>query len=230
MRGYDALILVDASRQGEEPGTLFVIEPQREEFAGSIEDGEMIDPHGMDPHTVLRLRQRDRRLAGQGRRDRLRARRGRRRGLRRSRPSSRRRSTRGADARARDDRRAAHGRGVCMSSRSARRSSTRPSAMRRAAGDAWCACASGALRQVVPDSLDFYFGIVSRDTRLRRRAAGAGADRRRGCAARTASASGRSTCRRSAARRATERRSRSCRGRGAGSGIDRCREEEPCIA
>ena len=55
MRGYDALILIDASRQGEAPGTLFVIEPQREEFASSIEDGEMIDPHGMDPHTVLRF-------------------------------------------------------------------------------------------------------------------------------------------------------------------------------
>jgi hydrogenase maturation protease len=55
MRGYDALILIDASRQGEEPGTLFVIEPQREEFAPSIEDGEMIDPHGMDPQTVLRF-------------------------------------------------------------------------------------------------------------------------------------------------------------------------------
>ena len=55
MRGYDALILVDASRQGEQPGTLFVIEPKREEFAPSIEDGEMIDPHGMDPQTVLRF-------------------------------------------------------------------------------------------------------------------------------------------------------------------------------
>jgi hydrogenase maturation protease len=55
MRGYDALVLVDATRQGEEPGTLFVLEPQREEFAGSIEDGESIDPHDMNPHTVLRF-------------------------------------------------------------------------------------------------------------------------------------------------------------------------------
>ena len=46
---------VDASRQGEEPGTLFLIEPRREEFAPSIEDGEMIDPHAMDPQTVLRF-------------------------------------------------------------------------------------------------------------------------------------------------------------------------------
>lgn len=55
MRGYDALVLLDASRQGEPPGTLFVIEPEREQFAGAIEDGESIDPHGMDPHTVLRF-------------------------------------------------------------------------------------------------------------------------------------------------------------------------------
>jgi hydrogenase maturation protease len=55
MRGYDALVLIDASRQGEEPGTLFVIEPRREEFEGEISDGEAIDPHDMNPHTVLRF-------------------------------------------------------------------------------------------------------------------------------------------------------------------------------
>ena len=55
MRGYDALVIVDASRQGEEPGTLFVIEPQREDYPTTIEDGEKIDLHGMDPHTVLRF-------------------------------------------------------------------------------------------------------------------------------------------------------------------------------
>jgi hydrogenase maturation protease len=55
MRGYQALVMVDASRQGGAPGTLYVIEPERGEFAGSIEDGETIDPHSMDPKTVLRL-------------------------------------------------------------------------------------------------------------------------------------------------------------------------------
>ena len=55
MRGYQALVMVDASRQGGTPGTLYVIEPERDEFAGSIEDGELIDPHSMDPKTVLRL-------------------------------------------------------------------------------------------------------------------------------------------------------------------------------
>ena len=31
MRGYDALVLVDVSRQGGEPGTLYVIEPEPED-------------------------------------------------------------------------------------------------------------------------------------------------------------------------------------------------------
>ncbi len=55
MRGYDALILVDTSRQGGEPGTLYVMEPDQEEIKGGFEDGEMINPHGMDPQTVLRF-------------------------------------------------------------------------------------------------------------------------------------------------------------------------------
>ena len=55
MRGYDALVILDASRQGGAPGTLYVIEPDMAELASSIEDGEAINPHGMDPHTVLRF-------------------------------------------------------------------------------------------------------------------------------------------------------------------------------
>jgi hydrogenase maturation protease len=55
MRGYDALVLLDASKQGGEPGTLYVIEPDMAEFQTSIEDGEVINPHGMDPATVLRF-------------------------------------------------------------------------------------------------------------------------------------------------------------------------------
>jgi hydrogenase maturation protease len=55
MRGYDALVLLDASRQGGEPGTLYVLEPSMEDLAGSIEDGDVINPHGMDPQTVLRF-------------------------------------------------------------------------------------------------------------------------------------------------------------------------------
>jgi hydrogenase maturation protease len=55
MRGYDALILIDVSRQGEPPGTLYVMEADSADVDGKIEDGQMLDPHGMDPQTVLRF-------------------------------------------------------------------------------------------------------------------------------------------------------------------------------
>jgi hydrogenase maturation protease len=55
MRGYDALVIADVSRQGGEPGTLYVIEPSEEAVDGVIEDGDPINPHGMDPKTVLRF-------------------------------------------------------------------------------------------------------------------------------------------------------------------------------
>jgi hydrogenase maturation protease len=55
MRGYDALILVDVSRQGGQPGTLYVMEADEDSVEGGIEDGDVINPHGMDPQTVLRF-------------------------------------------------------------------------------------------------------------------------------------------------------------------------------
>ena len=55
MRGYDALILIDVSRQGEKPGTLYVMEADPDDVDGQIEDGQLLDPHGMDPQTVLRF-------------------------------------------------------------------------------------------------------------------------------------------------------------------------------
>jgi hydrogenase maturation protease len=55
MRGYDALVIVDVSRQGGEPGTLYVMEPDEQSVDGNIADGEAINPHGMDPKTVLRF-------------------------------------------------------------------------------------------------------------------------------------------------------------------------------
>jgi hydrogenase maturation protease len=55
MRGYDALVILDVSQQGGEPGTLYVMEIPEESIDGKIEDGELINPHGMDPHTVLRF-------------------------------------------------------------------------------------------------------------------------------------------------------------------------------
>jgi len=55
MKGYDGLILVDASARGEKPGTLFVIEPNENEVDGNLENGTIIDPHGSDPATVLKF-------------------------------------------------------------------------------------------------------------------------------------------------------------------------------
>jgi hydrogenase maturation protease len=55
MRGYDALVILDVSKQGGEPGTLYVMEPDEAEVDGGIEDGEVINPHAMDPQTVLRF-------------------------------------------------------------------------------------------------------------------------------------------------------------------------------
>jgi hydrogenase maturation protease len=55
MRGYDALVLVDVSRQGGEQGTLYVMEASEEEVDAGIEDGQVINPHAMDPQTVLRF-------------------------------------------------------------------------------------------------------------------------------------------------------------------------------
>jgi hydrogenase maturation protease len=55
MRGYDALVLVDVSQQGGEPGTLYVMEASQEEAEAGIEDGQVINPHAMDPQTVLRF-------------------------------------------------------------------------------------------------------------------------------------------------------------------------------
>ena len=55
MRGYSALVIVDVSRQGGEPGTLYVIDVEPDDVPAAIEDGETIDPHSMDPMTMLRF-------------------------------------------------------------------------------------------------------------------------------------------------------------------------------
>ncbi|MGI8952072.1 MAG: hydrogenase maturation protease [Chitinophagaceae bacterium] len=55
MRGYDGLILLDASSRGEKPGTLYIIEPNENDIDADLEQGGPIDPHGADPVTVLRF-------------------------------------------------------------------------------------------------------------------------------------------------------------------------------
>ncbi len=56
MYGYDALLMIDVSRQGGAPGTLYVMEVDEDDVpGGSVEDGEVLNPHAMDPETVLRF-------------------------------------------------------------------------------------------------------------------------------------------------------------------------------
>jgi hydrogenase maturation protease len=50
--GYDAVVLVDATRQGGVPGTLYLIAP---EGPGDPLAGEGMDPHGLSPAGVLGL-------------------------------------------------------------------------------------------------------------------------------------------------------------------------------
>ena len=49
--GYDAAVFVDAVPRGDQPGTLFVIEPELEAPAEPV----ALDAHGMDPVKVLAL-------------------------------------------------------------------------------------------------------------------------------------------------------------------------------
>ena len=50
--GYDAAVLVDATRQGGAPGTLYVIEPEPGEAAA---EELTLAPHDLDPTRVLRM-------------------------------------------------------------------------------------------------------------------------------------------------------------------------------
>jgi len=51
MEGYDLVVLVDAVRRGDPPGTVSVIEPDTSDLGGEASP----DAHDMDPVTVLRL-------------------------------------------------------------------------------------------------------------------------------------------------------------------------------
>ena len=55
--GYDAAILVDATAQGGEPGTVYVIEPDVDaiESETGLAEAGIVDAHGMDPASVLAL-------------------------------------------------------------------------------------------------------------------------------------------------------------------------------
>ncbi len=55
--GYDTAILVDATQQGGEPGTLYVMEPDVDaiETENGLAEAGIADAHGMDPASVLAL-------------------------------------------------------------------------------------------------------------------------------------------------------------------------------
>lgn len=55
MYGYDGLVMIDISRQGGAPGTLYVMEVDEDEVTSGVEDGDALNPHAMDPETVLRF-------------------------------------------------------------------------------------------------------------------------------------------------------------------------------
>jgi hydrogenase maturation protease len=55
MDGFDLAILVDAAPRGHAPGTVYLIEPDREEFENSQDPEGMVQTHGMIPMSVLRL-------------------------------------------------------------------------------------------------------------------------------------------------------------------------------
>ena len=55
--GYDAAIFIDATSQGSEPGTIYVLEPDLDaiESETGLAEAGIVDAHGMDPASVLAL-------------------------------------------------------------------------------------------------------------------------------------------------------------------------------
>jgi hydrogenase maturation protease len=55
--GYDAAVLIDATPQGGDPGTIYVIEPDVDaiESETGLSEAGIVDAHGMDPASVLAL-------------------------------------------------------------------------------------------------------------------------------------------------------------------------------
>lgn len=55
MDGYETTIFVDATPRGGEPGTIYLVEPDRDQIE-DIESGNMsFEPHGMNPLKVLSM-------------------------------------------------------------------------------------------------------------------------------------------------------------------------------
>ena len=55
MDGYDVTIFVDATPRGGQPGALYVIEPDLNEFENADAQMMAVEPHGMNPMKVLQM-------------------------------------------------------------------------------------------------------------------------------------------------------------------------------
>ncbi len=53
--GYETTILIDAFPHGQTPGTVSVVEPDLNDPAASLGEGNFLDPHSMNPVNVLRM-------------------------------------------------------------------------------------------------------------------------------------------------------------------------------
>jgi hydrogenase maturation protease len=53
--GYETTILIDAYPHGDQPGTLYVVEPDLAAMGTEQAEGGDVDAHGMDPVKILRL-------------------------------------------------------------------------------------------------------------------------------------------------------------------------------
>jgi hydrogenase maturation protease len=53
--GYETTILIDAFPHGEAPGTVYVVEPDLSGPSAAVEQGNFVEPHGMNPMNVLRM-------------------------------------------------------------------------------------------------------------------------------------------------------------------------------
>ncbi|MEO6655325.1 MAG: hydrogenase maturation protease [Pyrinomonadaceae bacterium] len=55
MDGYETTIFVDAAPRGGDPGTVYVIEPDRAQIDAIDAGGTSFEPHGLDPLKVLSM-------------------------------------------------------------------------------------------------------------------------------------------------------------------------------
>ncbi len=53
--GYDVTIFVDATPRGQEPGTVYTIEPEVDELENIDAQAAMVETHGMNPMKVLSM-------------------------------------------------------------------------------------------------------------------------------------------------------------------------------